>query len=322
MTALELVTAAPCRRRWPPITAAAVAAACVAVILARSLRATLPQLSRLPAPNGWLLAAAAAAIAASYLCAAVGLRAAAGAPLPLRRTMLAQLAAAVANRIVPGGVGGVAVNARYLNRAGLPVPAAGVAVTAVALANGVAGLLLLLVAGPGALAGLRRLAAHMPWLLAALAAATAVTLIASVLVRRRLPAATRARLRRWYDQSHAAAVALAQSPRRLATLIAGSVGVKAAHVVALLAVLAAFGSHLPMLLVVAVYLGSTAAAALVPTPAGLGSLEAILVAALVAVGGAAAAMLAGVLVFRAVSFWLPIGPGLLAGWALRRRAAL
>lgn len=94
------------------------------------------------------------------------------------------------------------------------------------------------------------------------------------------------------------------------------------HILALLAGLSAFGSHLQVLLVVAFYLGSAAAAAVVLTPGGPGSVQAILVASRVSVGGGAAAMLAAVLRVRALPFWLTIVRGVVATWMLRRRRAL
>jgi uncharacterized membrane protein YbhN (UPF0104 family) len=64
-------------------------------------------------------AAAVVASAFTYLMAAVEIRDAAGRPLPLGRTTMAQLASSVANRLSPGGVGGMGVNVRYLERSGL-----------------------------------------------------------------------------------------------------------------------------------------------------------------------------------------------------------
>ena len=67
---------------------------------------------------GWLVAAALAS-AGTYLTAAVAIRGASGRPLPLGQATLVQLASSVANLLAPGGLGGVGVNARYLERSGL-----------------------------------------------------------------------------------------------------------------------------------------------------------------------------------------------------------
>lgn len=297
-------------------------AAVVAVALGGPLRTAIPKLSRVPAPTWWLLAVAATAIATSYLAAAIGLRAASGSRLPFGRTVLAQLAAALANRVVPGGIGGAAVNLRYLRKSGLTPVTAGVAVTAVAVANGAASLLVLLAVGPPAALRSRQLGPHAGWLLTVAGVAVLALTTSVTVARRRLPDRLLWQARQWRDQARTVAVVLGRDPRRLALVFAGSLGVRVAHVGALLAALSAFGAHLPVVLVITVYLGSTAAASLIPTPGGLGTLETILVAALVAIGGSATAMLAAVLVFRLVSWWLPIAPGFAATWALRRRLAL
>jgi hypothetical protein len=53
-----------------------------------------------------------------YVLSAIGLGAAAARPLPLGRTVGAQLAAAFANRVTVGGTGGLVTNMRYLERTG------------------------------------------------------------------------------------------------------------------------------------------------------------------------------------------------------------
>jgi undecaprenyl-diphosphatase len=74
--------------------------------------------------------------------------------------------------------------------------------------------------------------------------------------------------------------------------------------------------------VVAVYLGGSALAAAAPTPGGLGALEAGLIAGLTSVGQPAAAAVTAVLVFRLVTYWVPVLPGAASFWALRRAGSL
>jgi undecaprenyl-diphosphatase len=54
----------------------------------------------------------------------------------------------------------------------------------------------------------------------------------------------------------------------------------------------------------------------------LGALEAGLVAGLTSVGMQAAPAVTAVLVFRVVTYWLPVLPGAAAFWALRRAGSL
>jgi undecaprenyl-diphosphatase len=98
--------------------------------------------------------------------------------------------------------------------------------------------------------------------------------------------------------------------------------VTAGYALALVAAVEAFGGGLPATKIVAVYLGGSALAAVSPTPGGLGALEAALVAGLTGVGAAAGPSVAAVLVYRLVTYWAPVLPGLVLFRRLRARGAL
>ena len=119
-----------------------------------------------------------------------------------------------------------------------------------------------------------------------------------------------------------AVASLRQDPLRLATLVAGSLGVKATHALALLSALAAFDSDLHAPVVVGVYVVGSALGSAIPTPNGLGTTDAALVTGLIAAGGPVAPVVAGVLVFQLASFWFPILPGAAATWRLKHSHAL
>lgn len=70
------------------------------------------------------------------------------------------------------------------------------------------------------------------------------------------------------------------------------------------------------------YAAGSFAASVTGMPGGLGVTEGAMAAAYTALGYPADLALSIVLVFRALSFWLPIPVGLLAGWHLRRRGGL
>jgi uncharacterized protein (TIRG00374 family) len=59
-----------------------------------------------------------------------------------------------------------------------------------------------------------------------------------------------------------------------------------------------------------------------PTPGGIGAAEAALVAGYTAVGVDSSTAFAAVLLFRLVTFWLPILPGWIALVQLQRRGKL
>jgi uncharacterized membrane protein YbhN (UPF0104 family) len=80
----------------------------------------------------------------------------------------------------------------------------------------------------------------------------------------------------------------------------------------------AVGAAPPTASVAAVYLASSAAAALIPTPGGIGAVEAALVAGVIGLGVGPGPALAGVLVFRLVAYLF----GLVGGAAAYRSLSL
>jgi uncharacterized protein (TIRG00374 family) len=69
-------------------------------------------------------------------------------------------------------------------------------------------------------------------------------------------------------------------------------------------------------------LAGAAISSAAPTPGGVGATEAALIAGYTAVGVTAATAFAAVLLFRLVTFWLPILPGWLALVGLQRSGRL
>ena len=61
-----------------------------------------------------------------------------------------------------------------------------------------------------------------------------------------------------------------------------------------------------------VYLTASAVGSLVPTPGGLGAIEALMSAGLTAAGMHGAAAVSAVLLYRLLTFWLPVPIGWLA----------
>jgi uncharacterized membrane protein YbhN (UPF0104 family) len=259
-----------------------------------------------------------------YVSSAIALRGAAGRPLPLVATTLAQFTASAANRISPGGLGAAAVNTRYLVCRGLPLPRAAVAVAVLQVAGVPADLLLL-----GAVLGLgggngRMLdalgdhAAHAAGLLPPLPQLIAggVLVPAAVLWGRR--AARSAAVGR----AVAGFSDLCRRPRDLLVTLAASAGTTltlgVAFALSVLAVPAAAVGPADLLPLVAAYLVGAAAGAAIPLPGGVGSTETALVAALAALGIEAGPALHAVLLFRTVTFWAPVPLGLLSCRTLRR----
>lgn len=98
--------------------------------------------------------------------------------------------------------------------------------------------------------------------------------------------------------------------------------VTVSYIGALALSLAAVGTDVPIATVALVYLAGSAIASAAPTPGGLGATEATFAAALTAVGVPDAEAISGVLLYRLVTFWIPILPGYLAYVALQRAERL
>ena len=107
------------------------------------------------------------------------------------------------------------------------------------------------------------------------------------------------------------------NPRRGALAVSGAVGFWAANLAVLWASFEAFGGDVPFaVLVQGFFVGM--AANLVPSPAGgVGSVDAGMIGAFVLFGVDSEIVFPAVLTYRAVAFWLPIPPGIVAYFQLR-----
>jgi undecaprenyl-diphosphatase len=268
---------------------------------------------------GWLVACV-FVLPAVYFAAAMALRGAVDHPLGLRRTALVQLAGSFANKLTPNGLGGMGVNQRYLERSGVERP---VAVGGIAL-NMAAGLVVHMTGliAVSALLGLRsvksvNLPVTWPYVVTLVVVIALLGIIVLFLlsgIRRKAMAAIVTAAKGLLD--------VLRTPAQAAKLFSGVAGVTAANVLMLTTALHAFGVQPSLLKVGAVYLGGEALASASPTPGHLGAIEAVLVANLTTMGVQTGPAVAGVLIYRLSSFWLPIIPGLLALHYLRRQQVL
>jgi uncharacterized membrane protein YbhN (UPF0104 family) len=267
-----------------------------------------------------------------YVAAALAVRAAASmTPLPLRETVLVQLAAATANRIIPGGLGGAAVNARFFTRRGIEGRAAiGTVATLTVLAAAAHviafGLLLFLGRVFGLGGGPRELhllgsrvarlgSVHSVWTWALV---SIVVVGVAYSVRRHLRKPTRARF-------SAPMGAVLRRPKCLATLLVASGSTSVILAFAFLAsvqILPGPQPQAPAGAIVIAFIAASAVATAVPIPSGIGSTEGAMVAVLVTAQVPTTNALAAVLAFRVITFWLPAVAGLIATRHLRRSGAL
>jgi uncharacterized membrane protein YbhN (UPF0104 family) len=219
------------------------------------------------------------------------------------------------------------VNARYLTRRGVTTGRAAAAVGVCGLAHIVVAAIGIAVFGPGV--AIRTAG----WFFGALSPVDMLWVVAALLVaviaravNQRTDRSPSRLSKSWVGRiatdARAAASDLIGHPARLATLLACTAAAKASNLLGLYAALWAFDGNVATWRVAVVYLVGATAAEIVPTPAGLGTVDAALIAGLVTTGVSGGATLAAVIVFRLLSFWAPIVPGLIASAMLRRRLAL
>ena len=272
------------------------------------------------AQPGWVAFAALASVV-SYLAATMSFVGFVPEKLNLRRAGLVQLAGSFVNLITPSGVGGMAINTRFLQRAGIPPRKAIASVGASQVVGLVLHVLLVLVFGYLASSHYSPSLSGSPALIAGLLVAAVVVLAGAGVapVRRRVSA----RLHRLFVGVLPRLLDLLQHPRRLAVGIVGQLLVSLTSALCLYGCALALGQHPGFAAVAIADLIGGALGAAVPTPGGVGGVEAVLSGALAQTTGIPYAdALTAVLLFRLLTFWLPVLPGWLAFAWLQRRKAL
>jgi undecaprenyl-diphosphatase len=265
------------------------------------------------------LAVCIAMSAVTYLSSAIGLLGGVPGHVALFPTVEASLASSFINRVTPANVGGMALNVRFLQKAGVEPAAAVTGMGLNVLAGGFVHFVLLVVffAWAGRSGGDAFKLPSGSRLLAIIAVVLALAgIVAATRRGRRL---VRTHVVTFVKRSISSIVLLARSPIKLAALFGGSFGVTLAYICALAAAVAAFSGGVTFAEVGAVYLGASVLAAAAPTPGGLGAMEAALVAGLTGVGMASGPAVAAVLSYRLATYWLPILPGWISFQILERR---
>ncbi len=286
------------------------------------LRASLRSLEAVQ--PGWLVVGA-GLVALRYVLNALSLQAAVGRPLPFGPTLLVQVSSSFVGRLTPESIGWLVLNQRYLEQAGLGRASALAAIALKVLAGGVTRLVIMaVVAALVGTSGVFRLEVPIevpgtwPYLVAIALGLALVGLLLGLLLRSAVAsAASRARAAVASGARDLASVF--RQPLRAAALFGASAGLTLSYGLVLAASVLAFGGDVSLPAVLAVYLGGTAVAAASPTPGNLGAVEVALSAGLTTVGVASGPAVAAVLLYRLLTFWLPVVPGFLAFLYLQKK---
>jgi glycosyltransferase 2 family protein len=281
----------------------------------------VPELEKVLRHSDWRWALVALALSAvTYVAATWSLSGFVLEKLSFTRTLLAQLAGSFVTLVTPASVGGVALNIRYLNKAKV-APADAASSVGVSQVFAFTLHILLLIIFVVVTGGSFTEVYHPPhWLYFALAAVVAIVLgILAVPPGRRL---IRSRVAPALGQVIPRLLDVAQRPAKLAEGIGGALLLTFAYILALDVCLFAVGAHhFSFAAVAVVFLIGNAAGSIVPTPGGVGAVEVALTLGLTALVPSASAASA-VLLFRLITFWLPVPIGWLSLTYLQRKGAL
>ncbi|MDA0563508.1 flippase-like domain-containing protein [Streptomonospora sp. S1-112] len=306
-------------RMRPRTVVSVVVATAVGVALAYQLAGV--DLSTISdADLGWT----AAAFGASTLCmvaAAMALMGFVPIRLGLWTTVLVQYAGSFVRIAAPAGLGSLAINSRYVAQMGA---SPGLAISAVGLSQAVGLILhvpLLLVCAY--FTGTAYLADFSPSPTVIVVTAALSVAVALVLLLPRLRRAVLDRARPYFQGTLPQLLDLLQHPRRLVMGVGGTLLLTVGFVMCLGFSVAAFGGRADIAALAVVFLAGNAIGSAAPTPGGLGAVEAALLGGLTTVAGVPASVgLPAVLLYRLLTFWLPVLPGWAAFHWLQRRKAL
>ncbi|BDA64233.1 lysylphosphatidylglycerol synthase transmembrane domain-containing protein [Actinomyces capricornis] len=271
------------------------------------------------AANIWWILAGLIFSLATYVGAGLTLAAFSPQRLSVWKSTEVHLASSVVALVAPAGVGGAAINLRFLQRKGVPTATGVATVALVQVVQFVVTVILLIVlaATTGQSTGLT-----LPsgWLL--VAAGLIVILVAGVLMVPQARTWVWAKIEPTYRQVWPRLVWVMSNPMRLAVGIGGAVVLTLSYILSFSASLWAFGYTLPFSVLAITYLASNTVGSVVPSPGGIGPVELALTAGLVAAGIPSGVALSTAIVYRLVTFWVPIPVGWLSLQRLQRAGDL
>ncbi len=242
----------------------------------------------------------------TYFAAALVLKTIALERITYNRTLLIQLASGFANKLAPAGIGGFALNTRYLTKNRHTV----VQASSVTALNGLLGfgghvviLLLSALFAWSTLSRTFRVSINPVVLLVGLI----VLVLAVIIILLIKP--VRVRLRKVARDTRRVIELYRASPMKILGGFVGACLVTALFTAALYFTALSLGVQLTFLEVMLVYTAGTIGTAITPTPGGVGGTEAALTAALVAVGIDTPLAVSVAVLYRIITYWMPIIPG-------------
>lgn len=244
---------------------------------------------------------------------------AAGKALPLGAAYALSLVKLLVDQALPSsGVSGSIVVAGALERRGIPdeVAMAGIVVSSAAY---LLGYIVALGSGVAVMTAEDRATAPVVGMVTLfIVVASAVVALEIALSGKPVRPQVRGRLRRWLEPLERAAPTLSRNPALLARATALQLVIVALDCLTLWALLRALGTAAALGPVFSSFMISTLLRTVSIVPGGLGTFEAVLVMTLHQAGIAVAPALSATLLFRGLSFWLPMLPGAILARRVQR----
>jgi uncharacterized membrane protein YbhN (UPF0104 family) len=225
-------------------------------------------------------------------------------------TYRCQMAAAFMNRVTPSNVGGMAVNARYLQVSGVDAATATATVGLTSATEAIVNVALVLLFFTWAGRGASGVSLSLPSS-AAVRVVVAVVVIALIifLITPRGRKLFKEKVLPFLKGVRTSLADVGRSPVRLLSMFGGGFGRALTDFVALVIALAAFGPVPAIGPLGAAYIGASVVASASPTPGGVGAVEAALIAGLTSIGVPVAQATPAVLIYRLITYWLVMLPG-------------
>lgn len=264
----------------------------------------------------WYIGGATLAVMMSYFIAALTYVLLSTKKIRYLPTLLVQISGGLVNRLLPAGLGGLGINLLYFKKNGYSLPAAA-AVVAVNNSLGFFGNALLVIVVsvffPVRLPEVTAPSASLP-----IVVIVVVTFMAAYLLVVRNHAVARI-AKTTLREILGFGGALLRQPVRSAAAVISSCAMTGSHTMAMYLVLLALAVDVswPVALL-AISAGALAAAA-VPSPGGLGGAEAGIAAVLVSFSVSASSAIAAAIIYRGLTYWLPLLPGYFALRAVEKR---
>ena len=235
-------------------------------------------------------------------------------------TYRCQMAAAFMNRVTPSNVGGMAVNARYLQVSGVDAATATATVGLTSATEAIVNVALVLLFFTWAGRGTSGVSLSLP-------SSTATHVVVAVIVIALIIFLITPRGRKLFREKvlpflrgvRTSLADVARSPARLLSMFGGGFGRALTDFAALVIALAAFGPLPAIGPLGAAYIGASVVASASPTPGGVGAVEAALIAGLTSIGVPVAQATPAVLTYRLITYWLVMLPGWISLKVMEKR---